>query len=80
MLAARNVRISDRRRLAAHGSGGPAGAGDDVRRRRDVPRAIRLPAPVVALLEAAGFEDVAILDRMASSLVRLTARRYARDM
>lgn len=33
------------------------------------------PEPVVALLDAAGFEDVAVLDRMASSLVPLTARR-----
>jgi SAM-dependent methyltransferase len=38
------------------------------------------PARVVGLLEGAGYTDVAVLDRMASSLVPLTARRQARDM
>jgi len=45
------------------------------------------PERVATLLEAAGYTDVAVLDRMPSSLVPLTARRplsgggrYARDM
>ena len=33
------------------------------------------PERVAALLEAAGYGDIAVLDRMASSLVPLTARR-----
>jgi SAM-dependent methyltransferase len=38
------------------------------------------PTRVAGLLEGAGYTDVAVLDRMASSLVPLTARRQARDM
>jgi SAM-dependent methyltransferase len=38
------------------------------------------PERVVEMLQAAGYSDVAVLDRMTSSLVPLTARRQARDM
>jgi hypothetical protein len=38
------------------------------------------PERLVALLEAAGFDDISVADRMGSSLVPVSARRYARDM